>query len=420
MANFSIEIDSDSQFSYPTVLPGVRRRLDDELDANGIPWMRVSREGYLPIDPIQDVKAQNVMDIRETGEFIQNIPSNRYKKLKPLWLYAEIWEHHVGRGEVTNVSDSLSNLIKGRGIYDNRNSRNSGNDDCGHIVAASLGGKMVDINLFPQNQCLNRGWKDNYSIWRLIEACIKLWVTGIPEKYRPRVKFQMLLYYNNPKYPDRPDQFKYMVQFLMDDDSSSDEDNDDDEKIYLSHVLYNIAEISLQCRNKEAETLKARIKTMIVQMSYRCKANVAEFLRELSEIIPKIEHPRSQPFSGTPTVSPTPVRDRKISVWDFVPVLGSVKTIAEGCEDVADGNVGSAAANFIIGSISLGLDVLTVGSCSTAMRGIGKMVAKETAKGAARTATTKLIEKTGEAAVKTVASYTASSVLKAANSDSQS
>lgn len=401
---FVIEIDSSSESDYPRVLPGVNRRLDSELDIKRIPWKRPSRGSYIATDPIQDAKVQNVTNREENNYSVKQVSRNRYQGYKPLWLMAEIWKCHIGRGEGTNVSPSLGKIIQGRGIQHYGNS----DDDCGHIVGASLGGKMVDFNLFPQNQSLNRGWKGNYGIWRAIEACIKLWVTGIPEKFKPRVKFQMLLSYNDSNYPDRPDQFKYMVQFLLNKDSSSEEDDDDNERIFLSSTLFNIAKISLQCTNENTRSLKTQVKSMVAQMSDRCKSHVDVFLEELCAIIPEIETPE-------PTVLSSELyRHRPMSPWDFVPVIGSVKTIVEGCEDVVDGHPASAATNLILGSVSLGLDVLTLGTYSTVLGNFGKVIAKETAKGATRMATTKAIEKGSEAAVKTVTLYAVSSALKGA------
>ncbi|CAF5026069.1 unnamed protein product, partial [Rotaria sp. Silwood1] len=66
-------------------------------------------------------------------------------------------------------------------------------DDCGHIIAASLGGKMVDFKLFPQTRFINRG---QYG-WASVE-------------------FEVRLFYDDMEYKDRPSGGKILITFKGD------------------------------------------------------------------------------------------------------------------------------------------------------------------------------------------------------------
>lgn len=394
----SLEIDSDSD-NYPTATIWANPR-----DLNG-PWLASGhRQVYLNMEPIQDVIVKLVQNPeKEAAQVHPPLPPGRYQKMKPLWLRALIKKEHLGRGENTSKCSELSEVIRNRGDYKN--------DDCGHIIASSLGGKMLDANLFPQDKSLNRGLKGTYWVWRLIEWCMKKWVQKIPEKYHPRVDFVMLLEYKDPNYVDRPNAFKYSIQFLMDDDDSSSDDDDDDEPIEISQVIVNMAMIALQCR--EAHTLKKSIMAQVKNYSARCEELVDEFLAELLVIVGEIEiKPNTPPVCHN---SP-PIRRRNLSFWDFIPVVGSFKTLIEGCEDLQDGNIGAGVTNLLLGSTCLMLDAVTIGGASTVVKTAGKVLAKETAKSAAKQigkeVTIKVIEKTGQAAMTTLASATVSNKLK--------
>ncbi|CAF4371797.1 unnamed protein product [Rotaria socialis] len=156
MNELEIEIDSNSDREYATVQKAEPTNLDEELDTNGIKCFRVTREDYrgIDIDPIIEVIAQQVHDECKTKEEKREV-RDRYKKLKPLWLKAKIFKEHIGKGETTSIATTLRRIIQGRGKE---------GDDCGHIIGASVGGKMVDINLFPQNMILNRGLRMDESL----------------------------------------------------------------------------------------------------------------------------------------------------------------------------------------------------------------------------------------------------------------
>ena len=164
------------------------------------------------------------------------------------------------------------------------------------------------------------------------------------------------LSYNDPVNPDRPNQFKYTVEFLRDKVSSDEEEDDRNEEISVSNTLFNVATISLQSANENLMNLKTRVKSMVAHLSDGCKKHVEEFLAELSAIVPEkqLPEPIILPRRSSSLSSPELFRHRSISVWDVVPVVGSVKTIIEGCEDVSDGHSASAVTNLALGSLSLG------------------------------------------------------------------
>ncbi|CAF3613527.1 unnamed protein product [Rotaria sp. Silwood1] len=140
---------------------------------------------------------------------------------KAYWLLAEIHPHHLGNGENTSINRSLSQEIRSRGKHD---------DDCGHIIASSLGGKMVDFNLFPQNKSINRGWKGWSKHWRKsIEVFIFLWLKN-RSFINPRVEFQVRLFYNDHNHPDRPDCGKLSITFKFDHGKSTKDGDDHDGK----------------------------------------------------------------------------------------------------------------------------------------------------------------------------------------------
>ncbi len=416
MFRSSIEIDSNSDDEYPTVTTADSRELDQELDVNNIHWIRPLPTDYTlaQIAPITDIKAQRVQnECEKMGPAL----ARRYKQLKPLWLKAEIKTCHIGSGEETGVSIPLRDIIRARGID---------SDQCGHIIGNSVGGKMVDINLFPQNEKINCGLEGNYNLWKVIDASIKMWVQGIPEDYNPRVEFQMLLYYGDPKHPKRPDRFKYMVEYLKDTESSLCSDDNDENWISVSNTLFNIACIALQCKNNGVETVKKDIKKAIKKMSRISKPYAETFLKEWLAIFPRenppkpVTAPRQSPTrvpsytfsidkSYTPEVPNSPAqapksvpalgppnRDRKTTIVDFIPVVGAVKTLKEGAEDLDDGNTTDGVIKLAVGAASLGLDVMTLGSAGGIVNGAGKVVAKEVAKTAAIYAASNAVKLAGK------------------------
>ncbi|CAF1368306.1 unnamed protein product [Rotaria sp. Silwood1] len=100
------------------------------------------------------------------------------------WLNAEIHRRHLGKGQTTQQNKDLATKIRSRG---------KPGDDCGHIIAASLGGKMVDFNLFPQTRFINRG---QYG-WASVE-------------------FEVRLFYDDMEYKDRPSGGKILITFKGD------------------------------------------------------------------------------------------------------------------------------------------------------------------------------------------------------------
>ena len=63
----------------------------------------------------------------------------------------------------------------------------------------------------------------------------------------------------------------------------------------LSHTLFNIAKITLQCRNEQVNTLESMIMAETAKVSQKCKVNIDEFLAEVKDLISRIEHSAYQP-----------------------------------------------------------------------------------------------------------------------------
>lgn len=128
---------------------------------------------------------------------------------KPCWLLAIIKKEHLNTGESTSKNTFLRKKIVSRG--------NKKKDQCGHIVAKSLGGKMIDFNLFPQDAPLNMGFKHNelrsFIYWKGVDTLIHLFLSVIPENYCPEVKYEALLNYNDDEFPDRPSDIKLLLKF---------------------------------------------------------------------------------------------------------------------------------------------------------------------------------------------------------------
>ena len=77
-------------------------------------------------------------------------------------VHAIIRAKDLGTGEPTSENREMAAQIRAMGKT---------GDDCGHIVANSLGGPMRTYNLFPQNAGKNRGeW------WNTVEAHMKLFL----------------------------------------------------------------------------------------------------------------------------------------------------------------------------------------------------------------------------------------------------
>ncbi|CAF2902181.1 unnamed protein product [Rotaria sp. Silwood2] len=133
--------------------------------------------------------------------------SDNVSEQKTYWLFATIYPRNLGTGESTSINSQLSQKIRSRGKRD---------DDCSHIIAASLDGKMVDFNLFPQSKFINRGWKDYGKFWRkAIECTIWIWLKN-SVVINPRVEFQIRFFYDDQNYPHRPDHAKFLITFKHD------------------------------------------------------------------------------------------------------------------------------------------------------------------------------------------------------------
>jgi hypothetical protein len=115
-------------------------------------------------------------------------------------------------------------------------------------VAKSLGGKMVDFNLFLQDAPLNMGFKHNelrsFIYWKGVDTLIHLFLSVIPEKYCPEVKYEALLNYNDDEFPDRPSDIKLLLKFYCKGIETSKEVNREKmnkvEMSLISSILNNI------------------------------------------------------------------------------------------------------------------------------------------------------------------------------------
>ena len=174
---------------------------------------------YLRYPPIVDAKVSHL--------------SSRGTGMKPEWISAKIWQNHLGTGESTSDNPELRDEIRNRGV------REDPRDDCGHLIARRLGGKMVEFNLFPQELAVNRGRRVNIEgkeyplskLWKLgIEAVIHGFLKYTHPRYRPRVYVQIRLQYGDSEFPDRPVGMYYIVKFKKDDDSSDDKLNDEEQE----------------------------------------------------------------------------------------------------------------------------------------------------------------------------------------------
>ena len=147
MNGFTIAGDTDSEDN----VTNIQQRGDLCQDLDGYNRPTNLTDGHLPI---RDAKVQPLA-LDKTEQ-------------KTCWLLAEIGPFHIDTGESTSKNRDLGKKIRDRG---------KPGDDCGHIIARSLGGKMVDFNLFPQNRDINRGWKGTSRNWRTgVERTIEIWL----------------------------------------------------------------------------------------------------------------------------------------------------------------------------------------------------------------------------------------------------
>ncbi|CAM2713376.1 unnamed protein product [Rotaria socialis] len=191
----------------------------------------------------------------------------------------------------------------------------------------------------------------------------------------------MLLNYGDEENPHRPDKSEYNIQFELDDEESDATENEDTDQIRDGRHLFNVATVVLECPIEEASKLEPRIKSEIAFMSKKVKRHAEEFLKELADILPSMK--KNPP---PPPLRTTNFRGRPMSTWDFVPIVGSIKSIVEGAEDLKDGYHASAATHLALGVGGLALDLVSVGMAVTATRTVVKVAAQETIKGAVTTA----------------------------------
>lgn len=194
--------------------------------------------------------------------------------LKPRYLYAIILPKHLrdGGGERTNRNQALAETIRKRG---------QAGDDCGHIIGAQFGGKMVEFNLFPQASKINRGLLGSGILWRRgVEEVMKLWLT-LPDDLHPKVKFEMILFYECKVRPDRPSKTKFVVTFELE-GVEEDLKNDKKEK-RLDPILK--AELLNELTVDVNEELKEYSKLNWENYASRCGNNHRLFAQLLKEIL---------------------------------------------------------------------------------------------------------------------------------------
>lgn len=241
----------------------------------------VDTQGYMDISPITEVIAVRAMENPNIKELKPTKYANRYKNLKSLWVAAMIQKQNVDKGEPTNSFEDLRNAIRSRGKLNE--------DACGHIVARCLGGKMIDINLFPQNTSLNSGHKKTHLLWRAIEILMKTWITIIPQKYKPRVLFRIKLIYHDQNHVDRPNLFHYKIKFLADDDEKADNEEGNDNKcICICQALSNCIPTVFEYRAEDLDIIQTQVRNKIKEMLKKCQKgtqctmNIDKFVQELS------------------------------------------------------------------------------------------------------------------------------------------
>ena len=135
-------------------------------------------------------------------------------KTKPIYVVALIEKRHLKFGQSTRQNRKLAAVIRSRGII-GENGKHL--DQCGHIIAKSLGGLMKFGNLIPQ------GKTTNLEAYRCAERIIHSHVDN-QNKKNPRALVQVGLVYGDEKYPYRPTRFYY--SYLLYDDSGEERKND--------------------------------------------------------------------------------------------------------------------------------------------------------------------------------------------------
>lgn len=110
-------------------------------------------------------------------------------------VYALIEFHHLDRGESTSANQGLAKEIREKGRKD---------DQAGHIIARSLGGKMERDNLFPISR------QSNMNMYHKSEKDIATFIrNNNKDGGRAYLRVQLCYGDSNSRYPERPRTFLY-------------------------------------------------------------------------------------------------------------------------------------------------------------------------------------------------------------------
>jgi hypothetical protein len=120
---------------------------------------------------------------------------------RPEYVIAKIEPRHLDKGEKTTSNKTMAELVRGYGYG------SKGGDDCGHIIANMLGGKMRLYNLFPQEKCTNRVEFKN-----TVEMHVYKFLDNFKSE-KPYVLFAVNLTYSDSSKPMRPNQLKFKATF---------------------------------------------------------------------------------------------------------------------------------------------------------------------------------------------------------------
>ncbi|CAF1482989.1 unnamed protein product [Adineta ricciae] len=274
MGDFTIAGDTDSEDNLANIQQYDNLRRD--LDGYNRPYNLT--DGHLPI---RDASVQSLSS-GETGQ-------------KTCWLLAEIYPCHVGTGQPTSTNRDLAKKIRARGKQ---------GDDCGHIIACSLGGKMVDFNLFPQNRDINRGWKDMSRHWRTgVERAIEIWLMN-PSLIQPRVEFQIRFYYDDKKYPDRPDHGKFLVRFMC---SGKKENNNAGKEVSVeSYTILKGVLMNIMNNEPDSDSSTSYKQITPAQAASFHRLSIEQFKDFVTTLLQEYIHDGQQHQSqGLPTASST-------------------------------------------------------------------------------------------------------------------
>ena len=212
MPSFEINIDTKN------ILLLTSNLRFEELIPNNPKYVEIN----LCRDPIKKVVVEKFIDQQTYGENKTN------------YLHAFIEPKHLWTGESTDSNRGLAEKIRNRG--------NDG-DDCGHIIARVLGGKMVDYNLFPQAKLINRGWKGFGGWWKIgVELLMFLWLNN-PLVKNPRIKFQVLICYNDLSNQNRPDNGIFKIEFIFDEDNTQNSIENIQYPILVGYLINKIDDI---------------------------------------------------------------------------------------------------------------------------------------------------------------------------------